>query len=135
MIGAGILYFALVFALGFVLGTLRVLWLEPAVGDLAAVLIELPVMLGAAWWICRALVNRFQVPPDGRHRLGMGALALGLLLSAEWLLSLAVFDRAPGEIIAQYGTAHGAAGLAGQLVFGFMPLLLARDRHPAAGLQ
>ncbi len=49
---AGVLYFGLVFALGFILGTLRVLVLEPRLGSTGAVLLELPVMLAASWLLC-----------------------------------------------------------------------------------
>src|SRR5690606_39056760 len=47
---AALAYWAAIFALGFVLGTVRTLWLAPAVGELAAVALELPVMLGASAW-------------------------------------------------------------------------------------
>jgi hypothetical protein len=40
--GAG--YFACVFAAGFVAGTIRVLFVMPAIGDLAEMLMELPIM-------------------------------------------------------------------------------------------
>lgn len=42
---AGLAYWAVVFALGFVLGTIRVLWLAPLVGLIPATALELPVML------------------------------------------------------------------------------------------
>jgi hypothetical protein len=45
----GLRYFAGVFAVGFLLGTVCTLWLAPAVGEVAAVAIELPVIIGASW--------------------------------------------------------------------------------------
>ncbi|TAD74130.1 MAG: hypothetical protein EAY70_11640 [Sphingomonadales bacterium] len=42
---AAIAYWAVVFALGFVLGTIRVLWVIPLVGLIPATLIELPLIL------------------------------------------------------------------------------------------
>lgn len=42
-------YAGAIFALGFVLGTVRTLWLAPQVGALAAVPIEVPVMPGWVW--------------------------------------------------------------------------------------
>jgi hypothetical protein len=42
---AGVLYFALVFGAGFVLGTIRTLWVVPRVGTRMAELIETPIML------------------------------------------------------------------------------------------
>src|SRR6185312_12810518 len=41
----GLLYFSLVFAIGFVLGTIRTLWIVPNVGPKIAELMEMPVML------------------------------------------------------------------------------------------
>ncbi len=43
----GLAYFAVIFGLGFLLGTVRTLLLEPRIGALPAVALELPVMLGA----------------------------------------------------------------------------------------
>jgi hypothetical protein len=42
---AGALYFALAFGAGFVLGTIRVLWVVPRVGERTAELMETPIML------------------------------------------------------------------------------------------
>src|SRR5512139_3302975 len=86
--GAGIVYFLLVFGAGFVLGPIRVLWVVPRLGERAAELLEAPIMLtvivGAARWVVRTLA----VPPAIPARLGMGLLALALLLIAELVLVL-----------------------------------------------
>ena len=42
---AGVLYFALVFGAGFVLGTVRTIWVVPRVGTRTAELMETPIML------------------------------------------------------------------------------------------
>ena len=60
---AGLAYFAIVFALGFVLGLVRVPFLVPRVGETTAVLIELPIILTLAWLTCRRLVSSLEVPP------------------------------------------------------------------------
>ena len=56
---AGLIYFALVFGAGFVLGTVRTLWFVPRVGTRIAELMETPIMLVvtivAARWIVRHL--------------------------------------------------------------------------------
>ena len=41
---AGVLYFMLVFGAGFVLGTIRTLWVVPRVGARMAELMETPIM-------------------------------------------------------------------------------------------
>lgn len=62
----GIAYFALVFVLGFLLGTVRTLFVRdaPAAGRLLGVLIELPIMLSASWFLCRYVIRRLK---ETRH--------------------------------------------------------------------
>lgn len=124
---AGALYFASVFALGFVLGTIRVLWIVPLIGETTAVFIELPFMLLAAWVICGLIIRRGGVSSALGARAIMGAGALILLLAAEWALSLMVFGRTVAETAAHYGEAPGALGLAGQVLFGIFPLIRGRN--------
>jgi hypothetical protein len=54
---AGALYFVLVFAVGFVLGTVRTLWAVPRLGVRTAELMEAPIMFGvsilAARWVAK----------------------------------------------------------------------------------
>jgi hypothetical protein len=47
-----------VFFVGFILGTVRVLLIAPRLGETAAVLLETPVMLVASWFVCRWYVKR-----------------------------------------------------------------------------
>ena len=49
LLRAAIVYWAMVFALGFVLGTIRVIWVIPLVGLMPATLLELPIILAASW--------------------------------------------------------------------------------------
>lgn len=120
-IRAGVLYFLGVFALGFLFGTIRTLWLAPGIGPLAAVLIELPLMLAASWWLCGQLVRG--VPWTPRARLAMGAMALGLLLAAEAAVGLALMGRSWTEQAAAWVRPEALAGLAAQLAYAAFPLL------------
>jgi hypothetical protein len=123
---AGLVYFALVFAAGFALGTIRVLLLVPAVGETVAVLTELPVMLTISWIGCGFVVARFRVPAVLSDRIVMGVFAFALLMIAEigvaWLLG----RRSVSAYLAHYATFSGAVGLAGQLAFAAFPLLQLR---------
>jgi hypothetical protein len=131
-IRAGFAYFACVFALGFVLGTIRVLWLVPVLGEVAAVLAELPAMLAASWLAARWLVQRFAVPA-GAPRLAMGALAFALLMAAEAGLGVLAFGESLGSWAAGLVAVPGVFGLAGQLGFALMPLFVGA-RQSRSGL-
>ncbi|HEV2365512.1 MAG TPA: hypothetical protein VGS12_15080 [Caulobacteraceae bacterium] len=118
---AGALYFALVFAAGFALGAFRVLVTAPRLGEVGAVLLELPVMLFIAWLGCGWLTRRFAI--RGPERPAMGAVAFALLMAAELAMSMVLFDRTPAAHFAAYLTPAGALGLTGQVAFGLMPLV------------
>lgn len=122
---AGVAYFALVFALGFVLGTVRTLFVQdaPGAGRLLGVLIELPIMLVASWIVCRDAVRRFTVAPAVAARSTMGGVAFALLLLAELLVGILLFGRTPAEHFALYGDTSYAVGLAAQVAFASMPLM------------
>jgi hypothetical protein len=117
----GLRYFAGVFAAGFLLGTVRTLWLAPALGELATVAVELPVMLGISWWWCRRLLARQAL--DMAARAVMGGTAFLWLMLAELALSLA-FGRTAAEQLAALLAPAGLLGLAGQMLFAAMPLVI-----------
>jgi hypothetical protein len=123
---AGVLYFAVVFGTGFVLGTLRTLWVVPRLGTRMAELLEMPVMLvvtiAAAWWI----VRRLAVPPTPSRRLGMGGIALSLLLLAEFTVVLWVRGMSIREYLASRDPVSGTAYYVMLGGFAVMPLLVER---------
>ncbi len=123
---AGVLYFAIVFSVGFALGTLRVTTLAPRLGELAAVAVEVPAMLVASWLASAWLVRGFRVPRTSIARLAMGGLALAVLIAAEWALGLVLFGRTAGEQLAAWTTPPGLVGLVAQLAFGLVPFVQAQ---------
>jgi hypothetical protein len=116
-------YWVIVFALGFVLGTLRVIVLAPKLGELTATLVELPIMLGASWFICAWVVRRWAVSAKPWPRLVMGTTAFGLLIAAEILLGVVGFGRTAGDQIAEMSRGAGLLGVVGQLGFAAFPWL------------
>ncbi len=123
VLGAAVAYFAIVFAAGFVLGAVRVLLLEPTVGELGATLLEVPVILLLSWVACGWILDRLGVPPARSSRLLMGGVAFGLLMGAEVALSVLLFDRTGTQMLEGWQSTVGAVGLAGQLAFALMPVL------------
>ncbi len=94
---AGMLYFALVFGAGFVLGPIRIFWVVPRFGTRMAELMETPIMFLVTIVAARWILRRLAVPSILSHRLGMGGIALGLLLFAEftlvlWLRGLSIME-------------------------------------------
>ena len=67
-----LIYFAMVFGAGFVLGPIRVLWLVPKLGgqhaERYAELMEVPIMLVVIWLVARWLVRRFPAPTGSAPR-------------------------------------------------------------------
>lgn len=123
---AGLLYFLLAFAAGFALGTIRVLFLVPAIGETAAVLVELPIMLTVSWIACRFVVDRLHVPPVASARAAMGIFAFVLLMIAEMGVAWLLGRRSVSAYLAHYVTLAGALGLVGQLAFAAFPVLQLR---------
>ena len=123
---AGVLYFALVFGTGFVLGTIRILWIVPRFGTRTAELMEAPIMLVvtilAARWVARLL----SLPPKARTRLGVGFLALGFMLGAECTFVLWLRGLTIGEYLASRDPVAGTVYLVMLGILAFMPLLVAR---------
>jgi hypothetical protein len=123
-----ILYAAGAFAVGFVLGTIRTLWVTPAVGPLVAVCIEAPLMLVASWFVYTK-IHRFL-----RLEIGWGfALLLGLrafmyLQFFEIAMFVFAFKRPLGEYMESLKTPEGTVGLAAQAAFALVPLVFVQLR-------
>jgi hypothetical protein len=123
---AAALYFALVFGTGFVLGTIRVPFLVPHLGERTAELLEMPIMAVAIVLAARHVVRRFDLPRAAAVRLQGGFGALVPLLGAEWALGVALQGRSLPQYIAGRDTVAGAVYLAMLLVFALMPAILTR---------
>lgn len=118
--GAGIAYGLILFGLGFLLAMVRIPILVPRFGETAAVLIELPVMLAAAWAVAGALVRRKPLSSAGAWL--MGATGLCVLLGAEVALGVASGSTLP-DILASWLTIPGNLGLAAQIAAAAFPRL------------
>ena len=119
---AGTTYFATVFAVGFVLGTVRVLLLLPFIGEAAAVFFEIPIILVASWIAARWTINRFDVSGEVAARLMMGAFAFALLILGELAVSGLLFGRPLQDTLDAYRSLPGAGGLFAQVIFALLPV-------------
>ena len=124
---AGLLYFALVFGAGFVLGTIRTFWVVPSLGVRKAELLESPIMLLVTIFAARFVVRRCSLPHAVASRLGTGGIALGILIAAELGLALWLRGLSIREYIASRDPVVGAVYLGLLVLFALMPLLVARN--------
>jgi hypothetical protein len=127
---AGGVYFAGVFALGFALGIVRVLITGPKLGETAALLLEVPVILTASWFASKCCVAVFSVPPSAPDRLTMGFAAFSLTMLAELALSVMLFAHTVPEHFATYTHFPGLTGLAAQALFALIPYVQSARRCP-----
>ncbi len=131
----GLAYFALVFAIGFILGTLRVLWLVPALGERQAELLEIPVMIAASFLVARFLVTRERPPLSHMNALWAGVIALFLLLGAEFTIVLELRGFSLSEYFATRDPISATAYYASLLVFMLLPWLIAAREHKGKAAQ
>ena len=123
---AGVFYFVLVFGAGFVLGPIRILWVVPRFGTRIAELMETPIMFMVTIVAARWIVRRLAVPSKLSSRLGMGCIALGFMLVAEFTLLLWLRGISISEYLANRDPVSGTVYYAMLGVFAIMPLHVAR---------
>ena len=127
-IRAGVIYALIVFLIGFIFGTVRVLLLAPHLGETLAVSLETPLMLAASWFVCRWCVDRLDVPRRVGARAVMGVVAFTALMLAELGLSAHVFGQSEAEFAGSYASVPGAIGLTAQMMFAIVPVMQAWRR-------
>ena len=125
LVKAGMLYFALVFAAGFMLGAVRTLWIVPRVGTRMAELMETPIMLvvsilAARWTVCDSLCRPCRLPASGWGRRALPHAGRGIRARAlaSGSVDLRVFRHPRSFVRHGYYVALG--------LFAIMPLLVAR---------
>jgi len=123
---AGSLYFLLVFAAGFVLGTIRTLWVVPILGARTAELIEEPIMFAVSILAARWVVRWLQFPHDRRLRLGLGCVALGLMLLVEFTFVLRIRGLTLREYFATRDPISGTVYFVTLAAFAVIPAFVGR---------
>ena len=123
-----IVYFTLVFTFALVTGVIRTLFVAPRIGAMAAVGIEVPIILVVSWVVASRLLQN--CPLTLGHRVGMGAIAFALLMISEAALSVVLRGESVAHWAATLVTPVGLLGLAGQVGFALIPIFV--GRVPAA---
>lgn len=119
-------YFAIALGMGFLLGTIRVLWLVPQIGVRYAELAEMPIMLLGVYFAARWVTQYFALPPAISARLVVGISALVCLLIVEFTVVLWLQSISIAEFFANRDPVSGAAYIVSLILFALMPLLVNR---------
>ena len=123
---ASLLYFAVLFGVGFALGTVRTLWVVPRIGMRWAELAEMPIMLVVIILAARWTILRLAIPSTTSARLAMGGTALVFLLVAEFGLVLWLRGLSLREYFATRDPVSGIVYFVALGVFAVTPLFVAR---------
>jgi hypothetical protein len=111
---------------GFILGPIRIFLLVPRFGVRMAELMEMPIMIAVIIIAAIRIVRHYAVLPAPSSRLGMGFIAFGLLLSAEFSLVLWLRGLSISEYLATRDPVSGTVYYVSLGLFAIMPLLVER---------
>jgi hypothetical protein len=126
MLRIGGRYFTVVFAVGFVLGTIRVLLVAPNLGARLSDLIEAPIMIAVSLLSARWLVRRYPDVTATAFWLGVGLVGLGLLLLVEFTVVLWVRGLSFSEYLATRDPVSSTVYFASLGAFAVFPAPLCR---------
>ena len=124
---AGTAYFVCVFAVGFVLGPIRELWIIPRVGRVLAILAESVVMLAVSVFFAQRILRWFAVPKRMGTRVAVGVIAFALLQIAEVGLAFWLRGQNPRQYVFSFWSVPGAISLLVQMAFGAIPAVTASE--------
>ncbi len=126
---AALVYFAFVFAAGFLMGSIRVPFVVPRIGARYAELAEMPLMFMAIYFASRFVFRKYGQTIDSAGLIEVGVIALLLLVGAELLLAVLLAGRGIGEYISSRDPVSGSVYLVMLVVFAAMPWLQARRQR------
>lgn len=118
-----LLYFALVFGAGFVLGPIRVLLLEPRLGTRLAELLEMPVMFLVIWIAAGWIIRRFAQNTSALDKLSFGGLAVAWVLGADIAVGVFLRGMTVAEVFSRRDVVSGIAYYGLLAVCAIMPWL------------
>lgn len=124
VVKVGLVYFAVVFGVGFLLGMIRVPLLVPRLGERIAELIELPFMVIAVFLSARWIVRRFDLRGRPVISLSIGIVAASLLLLVEFSVVLWIRGLTLSAFLANRDPIAGTFYFIAVAIFAAMPLII-----------
>jgi len=117
----GLVYFLIIFAFAFAMGVGRALVVAPRLGETAAVLLEIPILVIASSFVARRITSdRFFTLGQ---LLSIAAIAFTLTMVSEALLADVIRGQSIPQWASALATPLGLVGLGGQLISAMMPTL------------
>ena len=124
VLSAAAAYFVIVFTVGLILGPVRVLWIEPWLGPLLAILCEAPLLTIAMIVAARIAPALAGLGPGWGARLVMGVLALVMQQLADLAVGFGLRGVTLQEQLAYFRTLPGYIYIIMLVLFALMPLLV-----------
>lgn len=121
-VARGLVYVAIVFAIGFGFGVARQVSGVSGSALAWAEGVEGVVMVVLSYFVCRRVARR--VPRTVAARVAMGATALVVLLGLEAVVGLMLRGMTRGEYVRHFVTVRGMMSLGAYLGFAVMPLVV-----------
>ena len=128
---AGALYFALVFAAGFILGTIRMVCVVPRLGTRWAEVLEAPFMVLISFLAARWVVRRLSLPSFPRLRIAVGFIGFIFMLLAEFSLTLCIRGLSLREYWSQRDPLAASTYFAALTLFALMPVFIHEQNKSA----
>ena len=123
IVRASFLYFALVLGAGFLLGSVRVPFIVPHLGERWAELAEMPIMAVIIFVAAGYILRRYPEVQTRGRALVVGFMALALSVSAELALAVVLQSQSLAEFLASRDKVSGSVYLVMLVAFALMPRL------------
>lgn len=127
-------YFLLVFAVGLLLGPIRVLWLEPILGRTVAVLCETPFLIAAMIFAARWVPRWTKLTGGWWPYAAVGLIALALQQLADLAVGFGLRGMTLNDQLRLFSTPAGYVYAADLIIFAIAPLLMRRSSVTTAEL-
>jgi hypothetical protein len=121
---AGVAYFAGLFGAGSAFGLARFLHATPSSPPLIALLLEVPMILTVAYFVCGWIADSLQVGTSAGLRIMMSVTTFALLVTADFAVSLVLSDEPWRAAADSTGTWGSGPGFAMQVLASTFPLIV-----------